>query len=89
MFYGGISEQSLSRITWVSYDKGGNIIRCPRMNVAEYCINGENKIVKSVSTITDEDYQRNKDRYIKVNGVYYKQDMRQWQFKRENIVEKK
>ena len=89
MFYGGISEQNISRITWVSYDKGGQIIRCPRMNVAEYYINGENKIVKSVSTITDEDYQRNKDRYIKVNGVYYKQDMRPWQFKRENIFEKK
>ncbi|MCR4614443.1 MAG: hypothetical protein K5778_10680 [Bacteroidaceae bacterium] len=88
MFYGGISEQNISRIKWVSYNKGGRIVRCPRRNVAEYCINGQNKIVKAVSTITDEEYKVNTSRYIKVNGVYYKQDKRSWQFKRENIVEK-
>lgn len=88
MFYGGISEQNISRIKWVSCDKGGRIIRCPRRNVAEFFLNELNKIVKVEAMITDEEYQRNRDKYIKDNGKYYKQDMRRWLFMRENIVEK-
>ncbi len=88
MFYKGISLGFGSSITWINYNKGGSIISCPRRNVAEYYFNEQHKIVKAIAKISEEEYQKNKSRYIKINGKYFKQDMRRWQFKRENIIEK-
>lgn len=83
-----------------SYNEKG----CPRVNVSKYRLNNKNKYEKddrvydSDKKITKEDFEiAKKDadvsnlypKYFKYGaGKYYKQDMRLWQFKRNNIIEK-
>jgi hypothetical protein len=88
MFYDGVLSGDSSKIKWIKCNKIGNVIKCPRKNVAEYYIDDHKKIVKVIANINDKEYQTNKDRYLKVNGKYFKQDMRAWQFKIEGIKEK-
>jgi hypothetical protein len=83
-----------------SYNEKG----CPRVNVSKYRLNNKNKYEKddriydSDKIITKEDFEvAKKDadasnsypKYFKYGtGKYYKQDMKLWQFKRNNIIEK-
>ena len=83
-----------------SYNEKG----CPRVNVSTYRLNNKNKyekdeyIYESETIITKNDFELSKQeaiisktypKYFKYGtNKYYKQDMRLWQFKRDNINEK-
>ena len=97
MFYDGVSLNTNNRTTieWKKWNKGYEIEEKPftRKNVAviqkigEYK-DGRPKLQKEKVEITDEDYQKNEEKYIKIDkSHYYKQDMRLWRFKRKNINE--
>lgn len=82
-----------------SYNEKG----CPRVNVSTYRLNNKNKYEKddnnydSGNKISQNDYvnaqreaiiSKSYSKYFKYNKKYYNQDMRLWQFKRNNIIEK-
>lgn len=83
-----------------SYNEKG----CPRINVSTYRFNNNNKKYEkddfnydSGDIITKNDYDidqkeakvsKSYPKYFKYGKKYYNQDMRLWQFKRNNIIEK-
>lgn len=87
MFYAGISlyGENKNNIKWVKYDKKCtlDIKQYHRVNVAEYDDNNQ----KLSAIITEEEFKNSKEEYFKKNGIIYKNESRQWQFKREGIKE--
>lgn len=87
MFYGGVLG---TEIVWIPTDKkNGTLDAEPltRINVA-VC---EKPDVKTKAEIMEEDYLKDPNKYIKVkvNEMYYEQDMRPWRFQLKGIEEEK
>lgn len=93
MFYNGIScNGKATVIVWIPTDKKrGEIDLLTRINVAKYekpnvkddKVYGSKDIV-----ISEDDYNNDDKKYIKINGKFYKRDERRWRFKLKNIIEK-
>lgn len=92
MFYNGISFNGQNEIIWIPTDKKEFKIKQEpeaRVNVAVYVkpYVKDNKVYDSTELITQNDYNNDNKKYIKINGKFYKRDTRKWQFKLDNISE--
>lgn len=105
IYYSGLLLPAFNSTTieWVEYDKGVEIMNCPRKNVAKYRLNEKKKYVKddfaynTTNKITKEDYEsavkevegkNSFPKYFKYGtNNYYKQDMRKWHYRIIGIKE--
>lgn len=98
-----IGNDSEYKIEWIPCDKGGDINRCKRQNVAEYKKDNNGKYkkddngnyIKELKTKEEydilPDVEKNNYKYKgkdKEGTWYFKEETRFWQFKRKGIIEK-
>lgn len=93
MFPNGVfmGENKDVKIEWKTYDKGGDINQCKRINVAEYKKDNQGEYIKENKKYVKTDPISNeKENYFKYKtNVYYKKESRDWGFIRIGIKEHK